>query len=85
LAELCGMNVFMFSKVFRREHDMTFREFLLRYRIERAKELLQNPAMTSTDVAGLVGFSDASSFARIFRRYVVLTPSIYRRLYLASQ
>lgn len=79
LAALCGMNVFTFSKVFRCEHGMTFREFLILHRIETAKELLRNPAMTATDVAGLTGFSDASSFARHFRRYVGQTPSIYRR------
>jgi len=79
LADLCDMSIFVFSKVFRREHNMTFREFLLRYRIERAKELLCNPAITSTDVAGLVGCSDASSFARIFRRYVGHLPSSYRQ------
>jgi YesN/AraC family two-component response regulator len=79
LAELCGMSVFVFSKAFRCEHGMTFREFLLRYRIDRAKDLLSNPAMTSTDVAGLVGFNDASSFARIFQRYTGQTPSIYRK------
>ena len=79
LAALCGMNVFTFSKVFRCEHGLTFREFLILHRIERAKDLLHNPAMTATDVAGLAGFSDASSFARHFRRYVGQTPSIYRR------
>jgi two-component system, response regulator YesN len=74
------MNVFAFSKIFRCEHNMTFREFLLRYRIERAKEFLQNPRLTSTDISGLVGFSDASSFTRLFKRYIGLTPSMYRRL-----
>jgi YesN/AraC family two-component response regulator len=53
LAAFCGMTVFVFSKMFRQEHGMTFREFLLRYRIERAKDLLSNPAMTITDIAGL--------------------------------
>jgi YesN/AraC family two-component response regulator len=79
LATFCGMTVFVFSKVFRQENGMTFREFLLRYRIERAKELLRNPAITITDIAGLVGFSDASSFACIFQRYVGQKPSIYRK------
>lgn len=79
LATLCGMNVFTFSKVFRREHGLTFREFLIFYRIERAKNLLHNPALTATDVGGLTGFSDASSFARHFRHFTGQTPSIYRR------
>lgn len=79
LAAQCGMNIFAFSKVFRREHDITFREFLLRYRIGQAKILLLNPALSITDVAGQVGFSDASSFTKIFRRYVGQIPSVYRR------
>lgn len=79
VAALCGMSVFVFSRVFRCEHGMTFREFLIRYRIERAKELLRNPAMSATDTAGLAGFGDASSFTQLFRRYVDMTPSCYQK------
>lgn len=58
---------------------MTFREFLIKYRIERAKELLHNPEIAVTDVAHLIGFTDASSFTRLFRRYVSMTPSSYQK------
>ncbi len=79
MAALCGISTFEFSRVFRREHGMTFREFLMRYRIERARELLHNPAISVTTVASLVGCSDASSFARFFRRYVGMIPSRYQK------
>lgn len=79
VADFCSMNIFTFSRIFRVEHNMTFREFLIKYRIERAKELLHNPEIAVTDVAHLIGFTDASSFTRLFRRYVSMTPSSYQK------
>ena len=80
VADLCGMSAFTFSRTFRIEHNnITFREFLIKYRIERAKELLNNQEIAVTDVAHLIGFTDASSFTRLFRRYVGMTPSCYQK------
>lgn len=79
VADFCSMNIFTFSRIFRIEHKMTFREFLIKYRIEQAKELLHNPEIAITDVAHLIGFTDASSFTRLFRRYVSMTPSCYQK------
>lgn len=79
MAALCGMSVFTFSRLFRTEHHMTFREFLIRYRITQAKEFLRNPQITVTDVAQLSGFTDTSGFARLFKRYIGMAPSSYQK------
>lgn len=79
VASICGMSIFTFSRIFRNEHNITFREFLIKHRIMQAKEFLHNPKITITDVAQLSGFSDASSFARLFRRYIGMAPSCYQR------
>jgi|CXWL01.1.fsa_nt_gi YesN/AraC family two-component response regulator len=79
VASICGMSVFTFSRIFHNEHHMTFREFLIKHRIMQAKEFLRNPEITITDVAQLSGFADASSFARLFRRYIGMVPSCYQR------
>jgi AraC-like DNA-binding protein len=78
IAAQCGMTIFAFSKTFHKEYGMTFSEYVLRYRIERAKELLCNPMMSIANIAVTVGFSDASSFGRSFKRFVKQTPSMYR-------
>ncbi|MBL8496323.1 response regulator transcription factor [Nitrosomonas sp. JL21] len=83
MAALCGMSVFTFSRQFRVEHHMTFREFLIRYRITQAKEFLRNPQITITDVAQLSGFTDTSSFAKLFRRHNGMTPSSYQKKHAA--
>lgn len=77
VAQLCGMNVSTFSRSFKKEHGTTFRNYLINYRINKAKELLQNPNAMVTDIAYTVGFHDPSYFARTFRRFVGISPSRY--------
>ncbi|MDP1786005.1 response regulator transcription factor [Nitrosomonas sp.] len=78
VADTCGMSVCTFSRIFRNEHNVTFREFLIKQRIAQAKNFLHNPDVTVTDVAHMSGFTDASSFARFFRRYIGISPSNYQ-------
>lgn len=78
VATHCGMGTFQFSRAFKREHGLTFQDFLLRYRIDRARELLKNPSLSILDSVFAVGFNDPSYFARLFKRYVGVSPSRYR-------
>ena len=80
VAQLCGMNASTFSRSFKKEHAKTFRDYLINFRISRARELLQNPNASVTDIAYIVGFQDPSYFTRIFRRIVGMSPSRYREV-----
>ncbi len=53
-----------FSKYF---EDLSFGEYIRKMRIEKALQLLENPACSLTDIAYLTGFSDQSHFTRIFK------------------
>jgi AraC-like DNA-binding protein/ActR/RegA family two-component response regulator len=75
----CGMSVCAFSRAFKAQFGLTFREYLLRYRIGRACELLRQGAASATDVGLAVGFEDASHFARAFRRVLGISPSVFQR------
>jgi AraC-like DNA-binding protein len=77
LARLCGLSPTYFSKAFRQRFNMSFQEFLLRYRIANACALLSNPRACISDVAYSAGFTDPSYFTRMFRRYVGVSPSEY--------
>ncbi len=79
VASLCGMNVSTFSRAFKREHGMTFRDYLINYRIHKAQSLLRYPHISIQDVAYTVGFRDPSYFTRMFRRIVGTSPSHYQR------
>lgn len=78
VASLCGMSVSCFSRTFKKEHKVTFREYLLGYRIRKSREFLRNPNVTVTDVAYMAGFNDPSYFSRMFRRFTRQTPSSYQ-------
>lgn len=81
VAQLCGMSISTFSRRFKKEHGMTFRDYLISYRINKAKELLQNPHALVTDIAYTVGFQDPSYFTRTFRRMVGVSPTYYREVH----
>lgn len=79
-ARLCRLCESEFSRSFRREIGMTFREYLLRVRITKARDLLGHPDASVSQVAFAVGFNDLSRFAQVFRRYAGVSPSAYRRI-----
>ena len=64
---------------FRQELGTTPIKYLQRYRINRAKGLLQESSNSVTEIARLVGFSDSGYFSRIFHRETGVSPEAFRR------
>jgi len=65
-----------FSKYF---DNLSFGDYIRKLRIEKAIDYLNNSAYTLTKIAYLTGFSDQSHFTRIFKKYMGVSPSEYRR------
>lgn len=78
LAQHCGMTPFRFSRLFKEVHGLGFMEYVLRKRMDLAKELLNNSQMPVTSIGYEVGFKDPSYFARAFKQCLGCTPSEYR-------
>jgi len=78
LARELGVSKYHLSYRFKKAVGVTFRSYVLRARIERAKGLLQDGRVSVTDVAFMVGFSDLARFDKLFKRHMGLTPSAYR-------
>lgn len=69
------------SRIFKSETGIPPLEYLTRYRIGKAKELMQHPSRyTLKEIGGLVGFSDTHSFIRFFKKHETVTPGMFRRL-----
>ena len=79
VATHCGLSRFQFSRAFHATFRITFREYLLRYRVRAACQALTQDHDSVTAIAYAVGFHDGSYFARMFRRYIGLLPSQYAR------
>lgn len=85
IAAHCGLSRFQFSRSFHAAFGITFREYLLRYRVRAACERLLQGDLPVTEIAYAVGFHDGSYFARMFRRYTGVLPSQYARAHAAAQ
>lgn len=79
LALLCKINVSQFSRTFRQTFNVTFQEYLVRFRLNESARLLRNPSASIADIAYLVGFNDPSYYARAFKKHFGVTPSRYRQ------
>ena len=77
--ELAGLSTAHFSQMFRKSTGESPHQFVLRHRVERAKELLRAPDARVLDVALACGFKRQQHFARIFRRVCGASPTEYRR------
>lgn len=78
VARICGMGQYEFSRQFKRVCGITFRDYVIGYRISEASIMLRDTALDILEVALATGFNDASHFSRTFRRHYGLTPSAYR-------
>jgi len=68
-----------FAHSFKDKFGISPKSYILKVRIEEAKELLQNTDLKISDVALSVGFSSQQRFNDIFRKYTELTPLRYRQ------
>jgi len=79
LARACHMSRYSFSRLFHRTFGCSFRDYVMRQRIATACKMLEASDSTVTDIAIASGFSDASYFARMFRRHMRKSPKEYAR------
>jgi AraC family transcriptional regulator len=79
LAALAQMSPFHFSRLFKQSTGLSPHQYLLRQRIERAKELLAEPRHRIAAVSYELGFPHQSHFTTIFRKLVGTTPRDYQR------
>jgi AraC-like DNA-binding protein len=66
------------------DEGTTFQALVESTRSELAKRYLQDPKLTVSEIAFLVGFSELSPFQRAFRRWTGLPPRAYREQELAG-
>ena len=64
---------------FRQELGTTPIKYLQRYRIHQAKKMLKDTALSVTEIALAVGFSDSGYFSRVFHRETGFPPETFRR------
>lgn len=79
VGEILHISPAYLSAQFKKYQKMNFLDCLTELRINAAKELLNDPFRSSAEVASMVGYEDASYFARAFKKRTGVTPTQYRK------
>ncbi|SMD13933.1 PocR ligand-binding domain-containing protein [Sporomusa malonica] len=66
------------SRLFQQEVHCTVNDYITRVRIEQAVELMKKPELSVEQVSKTIGFQNQSYFAKVFRKYIGVTPLVYR-------
>jgi AraC-like DNA-binding protein len=82
LAAMHNVSPFHLCRTFSQEFQVSMTEMLASIRVERAKDLLAEPAMSIKQVSAAVGFTDSNYFAKVFRKVSGGSPSQFRLLVL---
>ena len=78
LEEECGRDINYLNVLFKKETGKTLYQYLTGVRMEHAKFMLEEGATPVSDIAGKVGYPNANSFTRSFRKVHGVAPSDYR-------
>jgi len=68
------------SRIFKKEYGTGLLDYINRYRVDKAKELMQTSGDESiASIATRVGFGSSQTLIRAFKRYENMTPGQYRQ------
>ncbi|MGX1927985.1 helix-turn-helix domain-containing protein [Flagellimonas sp. 2504JD4-2] len=87
LADMLNLSRHNTSQIINECFEMSFYEFVNKYRIEEAERLLvedKEHEMNITDIAYQVGFNNRISFYNAFKKYIGITPTEFRNQNMAS-
>ncbi len=79
ISEYSGLSRTYFSQIFKSEMNETYTDYLGRYRIDKAKGLLQKPEDKIYSIALTCGFDTYRNFVRIFKELTGVSPHEYRK------
>ena len=68
VSDLLGMNASYLSVLFKKCTGTNFVDYLTDLKIAAAKELLEDPLRSASEIANLTGYESASYFTRAFKK-----------------
>ena len=78
IAFSCGLNRSYLTRLFKNATGYSLQEYLLVYRMKIASRLLLETDLAIQDIANKVGYSDAFTFTKAFKRHTGKSPSAFR-------
>lgn len=79
VADAVGISRTYFSKMFKDMTGEKYWDYLSRYRIEKAKEMLLNTNLGQAEISEQVGYGSEFHFSRKFKEIVGMSPNKFRK------
>lgn len=81
VADHCYVSQWHLSKLLNKHLGQTFYDLLNLVRIQRAKELMSDPALRISEVAEQVGYADTAHFSRVFKKLEGISAGEWRNIH----
>lgn len=78
VAEQIGVSPEHLSRLFKSETGFSFSEYVMKVKIETAAKMLEFTDLSVSQLASQLAFSSQSHFSLMFKKYMGMTPSMYR-------
>jgi AraC family transcriptional regulator len=79
ISAIVQMSPHYFASLFKQSTGMAPHQYITQCRIEKAKYLLSKQELSVIQVSQFVGFQSQSHFAKVFRKYVGVTPQAFKK------
>ena len=84
VADHCFISQWYLSKLLNRHLGQSFYDLLNAVRVQRAKELMEQPALRLSEIAERVGYSDAAHFSRVFKKMEGISAGDWRNAHCGA-
>lgn len=78
ICEKLGVSEPYFSALFKEQLGKNFKEYLISYKLSKAKEMLKNSELPVYEISTRVGYNNYNQFTRIFKKYEGISPAEFR-------
>ncbi|MDR0620221.1 MAG: AraC family transcriptional regulator [Bacteroidales bacterium] len=85
MAEIVGMSPCSFSRFFKLRAGKTFQEYVIDIRLGYAARALVDSTKSIMEICADCGFKNIANFNRIFKKYKLCTPKVFRENYRKKQ
>ena len=73
------------SRKFKQEFNVNISDYVVKFRMKKAKSLLKNSQLKIYEIANMIGYQDDKYFRKVFKKVEGITPNEYREAYLKQK
>lgn len=77
LAMVAHVSPSYLSTKFKKEKGISFSEYLVRFRINKAAEYMEHHNVPMAEIAAMAGYVDYAQFSKMFKKYKGVAPTVY--------